>query len=353
MSNLWFFRLRSNEREREEARRRSSSDSRHSLGSMSLCAGLPSSMMGGGTGARSPSIGSANSGMLGAQQRYSRTGSQVSIAADQSDTPSTPVANDRRDDDHSNELRARCSRGTRVFPPRQMSVDVATSAASLNANQYRRMSRHLLPLHQQQQTQQHQQQPVPTRPLVTIVRSDSTSAMPVDLSTSLISESQTSDFGHCLVPQSERTLANVRVLDDRATTKQQLPADITNNGRSLKSSSPSSNRNNNNNLSNKFSAHLSQLASGQVPPIKDRSLLSPECGVNLADSLDNLAALIPRVRVEFYNSENTFKEQLQMYFFKDHTISLYIRIVKFVLKILACLLYVIRVVFDQGPAVAS
>lgn len=60
-----------------------------------------------------------------------------------------------------------------------------------------------------------------------------------------------------------------------------------------------------------------------------------------------------RVRVEFYNSENTIKEQLQMYFIKDHNVSLYIRSIKLVLKTLACMLYVIRVILDKGPLVAN
>lgn len=57
--------------------------------------------------------------------------------------------------------------------------------------------------------------------------------------------------------------------------------------------------------------------------------------------------------MEFYNSENTLKEQLQMYFIKDHTASLYLRSAKLILKVLACYLYVFRVILDRGPGQAN
>jgi hypothetical protein len=60
-----------------------------------------------------------------------------------------------------------------------------------------------------------------------------------------------------------------------------------------------------------------------------------------------------RIRVEFYSSENTLKEKLQLYFIKDHTVSLYVRSAKLILKILACYLYVYRVILDRGPAYAN
>ena len=59
------------------------------------------------------------------------------------------------------------------------------------------------------------------------------------------------------------------------------------------------------------------------------------------------------MRVEFYNSENTLKERLQLYFIKDHTVSLYVRCAKLTLKFLACYLYVCRVILDRGPAFAN
>ncbi|XP_039953033.1 uncharacterized protein LOC120770006 [Bactrocera tryoni] len=36
-----------------------------------------------------------------------------------------------------------------------------------------------------------------------------------------------------------------------------------------------------------------------------------------SDSLDEIALQIPRVRVEYYVNENTFKERLQLYFIKN------------------------------------
>ncbi|XP_047543747.1 potassium channel subfamily T member 1 isoform X14 [Vanessa atalanta] len=62
---------------------------------------------------------------------------------------------------------------------------------------------------------------------------------------------------------------------------------------------------------------------------------------------------IPRVRVEYYVNENTFKERLQLYFIKNQRSSLRIRIVNLFFKILACLLYIFRVCADGDPISAS
>ncbi|CAG9816404.1 unnamed protein product [Phaedon cochleariae] len=58
---------------------------------------------------------------------------------------------------------------------------------------------------------------------------------------------------------------------------------------------------------------------------------------------------IPRVRVEYYVNENTFKERLQLYFIKNQRSSLRIRIANLFFKLLTCLLYIIRVVTDVDP----
>lgn len=42
-----------------------------------------------------------------------------------------------------------------------------------------------------------------------------------------------------------------------------------------------------------------------------------------------------------------------MYFIKDHGVSVYIRTAKLILKVLACYLYVCRVILDRGPAQAN
>ncbi|XP_034254066.1 potassium channel subfamily T member 2 isoform X5 [Thrips palmi] len=72
-----------------------------------------------------------------------------------------------------------------------------------------------------------------------------------------------------------------------------------------------------------------------------------------SDSLDEVALQIPRVRVEYYVNENTFKERLQLYFIKNQRSSLRIRIVDLVLKLLTCVLYILRVVTDLDPIYAS
>ncbi|XP_064458746.1 potassium channel subfamily T member 2-like isoform X4 [Ornithodoros turicata] len=60
-----------------------------------------------------------------------------------------------------------------------------------------------------------------------------------------------------------------------------------------------------------------------------------------------------RVRVEFYVNENTLKERLHLYFIKNQRSSLRIRVIRLVVKIVACLLYVLRVVLDRGPLYAT
>lgn len=38
-----------------------------------------------------------------------------------------------------------------------------------------------------------------------------------------------------------------------------------------------------------------------------------------------------------------------MYLIKDHRLNIYVRLFKLILKVLACYLYVSRVMFDRGP----
>ncbi|XP_050055590.1 potassium channel subfamily T member 2 isoform X3 [Aphis gossypii] len=72
-----------------------------------------------------------------------------------------------------------------------------------------------------------------------------------------------------------------------------------------------------------------------------------------SDSLDAVALQIPRVRVEYYVNENTFKERLQIYFIKNQRSSLRIRIANLFFKLLTCVLYIVRVVLDQDPTSAT
>uniref|UniRef100_A0A182QNB1 RCK N-terminal domain-containing protein n=1 Tax=Anopheles farauti TaxID=69004 RepID=A0A182QNB1_9DIPT len=62
---------------------------------------------------------------------------------------------------------------------------------------------------------------------------------------------------------------------------------------------------------------------------------------------------IPRVRVEYYVNENTFKERLQLYFIKNQRSSLRIRIANLFFKLLTCILYIFRVVTDLNPTFAT
>ncbi|KAM8814819.1 potassium channel subfamily T member 2 isoform 4-T4 [Rhynchonycteris naso] len=54
-----------------------------------------------------------------------------------------------------------------------------------------------------------------------------------------------------------------------------------------------------------------------------------------------------RVQVEFYMNENTFKERLKLFFIKNQRSSLRIRLFNFSLKVLSCLLYIIRVLLEK------
>uniref|UniRef100_A0A672T4C1 Potassium sodium-activated channel subfamily T member 1 n=1 Tax=Sinocyclocheilus grahami TaxID=75366 RepID=A0A672T4C1_SINGR len=53
------------------------------------------------------------------------------------------------------------------------------------------------------------------------------------------------------------------------------------------------------------------------------------------------------VQVEFYVNENTFKERLKLFFIKNQRSSLRIRLFNLSLKLLTCLLYIIRVSLDD------
>ncbi|XP_043493011.1 potassium channel subfamily T member 2 isoform X9 [Polistes fuscatus] len=72
-----------------------------------------------------------------------------------------------------------------------------------------------------------------------------------------------------------------------------------------------------------------------------------------SDSLDEIAFQIPRVRVEYYVNENTFKERLQLYFIKNQRSSLRIRLANLFFKLLTCFLYIFRVIIDNDPTFAA
>ncbi|XP_056426490.1 potassium channel subfamily T member 2-like isoform X2 [Hyla sarda] len=53
------------------------------------------------------------------------------------------------------------------------------------------------------------------------------------------------------------------------------------------------------------------------------------------------------VQVEFYVNENSFKERMKLFFIKNQRSSLRVRLFNFSLKLLSCLLYIIRVLLDD------
>ncbi|KAL8609629.1 hypothetical protein ACOMHN_023765 [Nucella lapillus] len=56
----------------------------------------------------------------------------------------------------------------------------------------------------------------------------------------------------------------------------------------------------------------------------------------------------PPVHVEFFTNEKSFKERLQLYFIKNQRSSLRIRIFNLIIKLLTCVLYVVRVIMDNN-----
>ncbi|XP_052222452.1 potassium channel subfamily T member 2-like [Dreissena polymorpha] len=79
----------------------------------------------------------------------------------------------------------------------------------------------------------------------------------------------------------------------------------------------------------------------QVPPLPPRYRLRDLILGDVPDSID-------RVRVEFFTNEKSFKERLQLYFIKNQRSSLRIRIFNLVIKLLTCVLYVVRVLSDTS-----
>ncbi|XP_052673350.1 potassium channel subfamily T member 2-like isoform X7 [Crassostrea angulata] len=62
---------------------------------------------------------------------------------------------------------------------------------------------------------------------------------------------------------------------------------------------------------------------------------------------------LERVRVEFFTNEKSLKERLQLYFIKNQRSSLRIRIFNFAIKLLTCILYIVRVMSDSVPSECS
>uniref|UniRef100_A0A672T325 Potassium sodium-activated channel subfamily T member 1 n=1 Tax=Sinocyclocheilus grahami TaxID=75366 RepID=A0A672T325_SINGR len=67
----------------------------------------------------------------------------------------------------------------------------------------------------------------------------------------------------------------------------------------------------------------------------------------LLESVSSAKITTAGVQVEFYVNENTFKERLKLFFIKNQRSSLRIRLFNLSLKLLTCLLYIIRVSLDD------
>ncbi|XP_034475890.1 potassium channel subfamily T member 2 isoform X2 [Drosophila innubila] len=104
-----------------------------------------------------------------------------------------------------------------------------------------------------------------------------------------------------------------------------------------------------------FNEELNDLAGyppQQLPPVRrfSKSIFQRPRSMSVwSDISRSSMRLDERVRVEYYVNENTFKERLQLYFIKNQRSSLRIRIADLFLKLLSCVLYIIRVILDKNP----
>ncbi|XP_069772372.1 potassium channel subfamily T member 1 [Narcine bancroftii] len=88
------------------------------------------------------------------------------------------------------------------------------------------------------------------------------------------------------------------------------------------------------------------LCALEVP--NDNSVTSvKQCKATAINIVTSSIFCFPRVQVEFYVNENTFKERLKLFFIKNQRSSLRIRLFNFSLKVLTCVLYIVRVLLDH------
>ncbi|XP_067662095.1 potassium channel subfamily T member 2-like [Haliotis asinina] len=98
----------------------------------------------------------------------------------------------------------------------------------------------------------------------------------------------------------------------------------------------------------KFSAELQSMKERTYPNLHPNLRRHRKSGVvGLSDSFDTIPPP-PPVLVEFFTNEKSFKERLQLYFIKNQRSSLRIRIFNLLIKLLTCILYVVRVYMDKG-----
>lgn len=67
---------------------------------------------------------------------------------------------------------------------------------------------------------------------------------------------------------------------------------------------------------------------------------------NLSSFLTALLTRVFRARMQYGSGDQNFKSRLQQYFIENHKSSLRIRLFNFVIKVLSCVLYCVRVVYD-------
>ncbi|KAM9642746.1 potassium channel subfamily T member 1 isoform 2-T2 [Trichechus inunguis] len=82
-------------------------------------------------------------------------------------------------------------------------------------------------------------------------------------------------------------------------------------------------------------------------PARSGGSLGSDVGQRLRVEDFSLDSSLSQVQVEFYVNENTFKERLKLFFIKNQRSSLRIRLFNFSLKLLTCLLYIVRVLLDD------
>ncbi|XP_017911552.1 PREDICTED: potassium channel subfamily T member 1 isoform X3 [Capra hircus] len=82
-------------------------------------------------------------------------------------------------------------------------------------------------------------------------------------------------------------------------------------------------------------------------PARGGGSVGSDVGQRLHMEEFSLDSSVSQVQVEFYVNENTFKERLKLFFIKNQRSSLRIRLFNFSLKLLTCLLYIVRVLLDD------
>ncbi|XP_032117815.1 LOW QUALITY PROTEIN: potassium channel subfamily T member 1 [Sapajus apella] len=82
-------------------------------------------------------------------------------------------------------------------------------------------------------------------------------------------------------------------------------------------------------------------------PARGGGSVGSDVGQRLPVEDFSLDSSLSQVQVEFYVNENTFKERLKLFFIKNQRSSLRIRLFNFSLKLLTCLLYIVRVLLED------